>query len=191
MTLNILLFSSLGRALSHYLVPALAREIAVLEQRVDSDICRLYLAVNELVDSLILLLGLRLVQQLAVVILERSRMGRNDLVHADYLIHSITATPFIVKRFHRLGDLSFLQILDGSIVLRLQLVDLKIRGTGIRVSHLTAIGTSLIVLRIELRRKLESDSLVLDFSLERVERLERLLPVGIRIDRLHENMAGI
>ena len=69
---------------------------------------------------------LRLAQKKGVVIRECRRMGRNDLVHLDYLVDQVSVSSFIVERFNRLRDLTFLEISDRRIVLRLELVDLEV-----------------------------------------------------------------
>ena len=104
-------------------------------------------------------------------------MRRNNLVDADNLVNGIAVAALIVLGLHRLRNLTLLQVLDSRIVLRLQLVNLEIRRTGIRVSHLTAVGLRLRVLRIELRSKLERHSVILNFRLQRIESSECFLPV--------------
>ena len=44
-------------------------------------------------------------------------MGRKDLVHLDDLVYSVSVTTLIVKRLHRIGNLTLLQVADGGIVI--------------------------------------------------------------------------
>ena len=73
-----------------------------------------------------MLLVLGTVQKQVIVMVECSRMCRNDLVDLDYLIDGVSISAFVVKRFDRLGNLAFLKVPDCSIVLRLELVDFEI-----------------------------------------------------------------
>ena len=106
------------------------------------------LAGEEVIDGLHLLVLTDLLLKLAEILLKRRSVGRNDLVNTDDLVDGLSndivfdliLTAIIVSGLHRLGDLALLQVLDGHIVLRLELVNLEICRAGVRIGHLTAVG---------------------------------------------------
>ena len=101
-------------------------EFAVLEHGVDHDVGLGYLGRQELIDGLHLLFLHHPHLQFAEVILERSGVGRDDLVDLHYLVDGVAVdialglvlAAFIVGRLERKRDLPFLEVLDSQVVLR-------------------------------------------------------------------------
>ena len=107
--------------------PSRTTELAVLEHRVDDYVGLFDLAGKEFINSLHLLVLTDLLLKLAEILVKRSSVCGNDLIYTEDLVDGLTdnlvldliLTSVIVRGFHRLGDLSLLQILDGQIVFRL------------------------------------------------------------------------
>jgi len=72
--------------------------------------------------------------ELGEIILESGRVRGYDLVHlddfviglSDHEVFDLVLTAIIISGFDRLGDLALLQVLDGPVVIRLELVNLEI-----------------------------------------------------------------
>ena len=117
--------------------------------------------------------------------------GREYLVHADYLVNQVSVTSLVVEGGDRLGYLTFFQVLDSQVVLRLQLVYLKIGRTCVGVCHLAAVGTRGRILGEEAGGRLEGDRAVQDRRADAVQAVEGLVLVGLRVAGLDQDVAGV
>ena len=118
-------------------------------------------------------------------------MGRDNLINADNLVDGVAVAALVVEGFDRLGDFAFGEVLDGGVILRLELVDLKIGAAGLRVGHLAAVGLGRGILRVETRCERERKSADIDLVPEGIQLMEGCLTVGVGVLRTDEDVAGV
>ena len=118
-------------------------------------------------------------------------MCRENLVEADDLVNCVSSPALVVKGFQRLGNLSLLQVLHRRIILRFELVNLKICRTCVRVSHLPSVCPGGRILGIESRNQFKRHIVFKDLRPEAVKGVKSLVPVINGIFRLEKNMPGI
>ena len=102
-------------------------EITVLEHGIDEDTCLSNLLVDETVYGLHLLRPSYFTLKLREIIVERSSVSRNDLVHpydlvvglSNHKVFLLVLAAVVVGGLDRFGNLPFLEVFDRPIVLRL------------------------------------------------------------------------